>query len=609
MTKYMKRLIFIGMMIIATLSSFAQVTISMENKGGVFYIPGKVNGLPLQFIFDTGASNVYISLTEALFMLKNDYISETDFGGSSYAQVADGSIVENTEITLREIEVAGIKLYNIKAYVSNSLNAPLLFGQSAIQKLGPIQIDGNKLIISNGKNLPSNETAFSLYQKAYQESEAGNYDNAIKLSEQAIAMSTDKQLRAILYDNIAYAYYHSGRKEKAIDALNAAIGEDLMCEQPAYNLGVYHFEMGQYAQALRALNIFVERHKNTKDKDLLAAAYAYKGDCHNKNGQVVEAESAYKNSLALSSNTQSMLGLADLYLNNQRYSEAIPLYQTALKYEPNRLSNIKRHHQLALCFSRLNHNSDALSAYRDCISAIAANRDLIGFALKSDDESLQNDASYYIYLGYTAQLWIARLTTEPSETITNYEQVVNIPGLTDEMTFQDFNHWASAYLVNGNTPRALSKALEILKKGLEVFPNNPELLYSCSHCTEEASTEHLDYLVRILDYEYKYKPIFFDFGTIYNNIAWHYTLNKNYKEGLSYAQTAVRLNPEHIYSWDTLGEIYYNLGKYEECIEAFSHCLKSEEPEQIKKAHTYRGNSYIHLGKKKDGNRELDLAK
>ena len=109
------------LMIFSFLSSIAQVTITMEKKDGVFYIPGKVNGLPLQFIFDTGASNVYISLTEALFMLKNDYISKKDLGGTSYAQVADGSIVENTEVILREIEVGGIKLRNIKGQRCNSV--------------------------------------------------------------------------------------------------------------------------------------------------------------------------------------------------------------------------------------------------------------------------------------------------------------------------------------------------------------------------------------------------------------------------------------------------------------------------------------------------------
>lgn len=609
MNNYMKRLILAAMMIATMVSSFAQVTISMENKGGVYYIPGKVNGLPLQFIFDTGASNVYISLTEALFMLKNGYISEKDLGDSSYAQVADGSIVENTEVTLKEIEVAGIKLHNIKAYVSNSLNAHLLFGQSAIQKLGPIQINGNQLTISNGANLPSDETAFSLYQKAYQESEAGNYDNAIKLSEQALAVSSDKQLRAMLYDNIAYAYYHSNRKEEAIKALNDALGEDMMCEQAGYNLGVYYYEMGQISKALRALDIFVQRHKSTQDKDILAAAYAYKGDCHSKNGEIVAAENAYKQSLSLAQNTQPMLGLADLYLDAKRYSEAIPLYTKALEYEPNRLSNIKRHHQLGFCYIRLNKNSEALSACRNCIKALSANKELIDFGMHSDDEDMQNTASYNIFLGVTAQLWIARLTTEPSETITNYEQIIQVPGLTEEMTFQDFNHWAAAYLANGDNPRAKTKALEVLEKGLEVFPNHPELLYSCSHITDEKSAKQLDYLMRILDYEFKYKPVFFDFGTIYNNIAWHYTLNQKYQEGLSYAQTAVRLNPEHLYSWDTLGEIYFNLGKYQECIDAFAHCLESDESDSLKRAHTFRGNSYIKLGKNKEGRKELELAK
>lgn len=67
----MKRLLLTVMMTITTISSFAQVTISMENKGGVYYISDNVNGLPLQFLFDANAKNVCISLTEALVMLKN----------------------------------------------------------------------------------------------------------------------------------------------------------------------------------------------------------------------------------------------------------------------------------------------------------------------------------------------------------------------------------------------------------------------------------------------------------------------------------------------------------------------------------------------------------
>ena len=66
----------------------------MEESNGVFKIPCEVNGLRMKFIFDTGASNVCLSLTEAKFMLENDYITSEDILGNSKAQIADGSIVE-----------------------------------------------------------------------------------------------------------------------------------------------------------------------------------------------------------------------------------------------------------------------------------------------------------------------------------------------------------------------------------------------------------------------------------------------------------------------------------------------------------------------------------
>jgi len=134
---------------IRTTANNHQTIIKMKNQGGVNYIPCKVNGLNMEFIFDTGASNVSISLAEALFMLKNDYLDESDIIGSSYAQIANGDIVENSEILIKRLEIGGITLFNVKASIIHNLDAPLLLGNSAIQKLGKIQIDGNNLIIFN----------------------------------------------------------------------------------------------------------------------------------------------------------------------------------------------------------------------------------------------------------------------------------------------------------------------------------------------------------------------------------------------------------------------------------------------------------------------------
>jgi hypothetical protein len=134
--------------------SFGQTTITMNKESGVYIVPCSVNGLKLKFIFDTGASEVSISLTEAIFMLKNEYLKENDILGVSYAQLANGEITENTRINLRVIEFAGLKLYDVKASVVHQLSAPLLLGQSAISKLGKIQMDPltNTLTILNSKN-------------------------------------------------------------------------------------------------------------------------------------------------------------------------------------------------------------------------------------------------------------------------------------------------------------------------------------------------------------------------------------------------------------------------------------------------------------------------
>jgi len=587
----------------------AQTTITMEQKGNVYYIPGKVNGLPLKFIFDTGASDVYISLTEALFMLKNGYLNDEDFGETSYAQVADGSIVEKMEITLREIEIGGIILRNIKASISNSLDAPILLGQSAIQKLGPIQLNGNKLTITNGTSATSVEDVFQLYRKAYQEAEAGAFDESIKHSKEALSICTDKTLRAALFDNLAYCYYNSGRKAEAIETLNQALGEDYMSEQPGYNLGVYYYETGDIDKALRAFSLFVKRHPNAKDKNALMASYAYLGDCYAKKGEVKNAEDAYNKSLQVQKNTSAALGLADLYARSNRYSDAIPLYEYAVVFEPNRLSNIKRYNQLGFCYVHTGQDVKAKEAYERCVQAFRANHDLISSSIQSEDPEMASIGFEFSFYGFDAELWIARLTKNPAEAIRQYEKIYDIPSVSENFIDVDYMTWSEAYLANGKTPRAVQKAKEVLEKGLKAQPDNPELLFGISLLEDSKSIEHLNHLLKILEYEYTYTPRMFDYATVYNNIAWHYALNGNYSDALPYSEASIKMNSDHDYSWDTLGEIYYNLGRYQDCVNAMNHVMSSGDRDMVKHALELRGQSYIKLGKNREGKKDLEESR
>lgn len=148
-----KQILWIFLLANLSSSVFAQTKIMMQKEGGIYTVPCKVNGLPLKFIFDTGASDVSISLTEALFMLKNGYLKKEDIGESVYYSIANGDVAKGTKLNIKEIEFAGLKMYNIEASIIHENSAPLLLGQSVISKLGKIQLDGNELtVMTKGNN-------------------------------------------------------------------------------------------------------------------------------------------------------------------------------------------------------------------------------------------------------------------------------------------------------------------------------------------------------------------------------------------------------------------------------------------------------------------------
>ena len=122
-----------------------------RKAGGTFNVDCSVNGLALNMIFDTGASNVSISKVEADFMLKNNYLSMSDIKGKQYYQTADGGISEGTVITLKEVRIGDAVLHNVDASVVKSQKAPLLLGESVLQKFGTFTVDNinSKLIIKH----------------------------------------------------------------------------------------------------------------------------------------------------------------------------------------------------------------------------------------------------------------------------------------------------------------------------------------------------------------------------------------------------------------------------------------------------------------------------
>lgn len=148
----MKHIIAIFLVFISCFSVLAQVKIEMQETNGVYEVPCEVNGLRLKFIFDTGASNVSLSLDMAVFMLENDYLNENDIYDIVNIVQADGTTYEAYKVILRTVNIGGFILNNVDCVITPYQNAPLLLGQSAIQKLGKIAIKDNFLIIDKAES-------------------------------------------------------------------------------------------------------------------------------------------------------------------------------------------------------------------------------------------------------------------------------------------------------------------------------------------------------------------------------------------------------------------------------------------------------------------------
>lgn len=234
------------------------ITIKMNPSGGVFTIPCVVNGVKMNFVFDTGASNVCLSLTEALFMYKNGILTDADIIGKTHSQIADGSIVENTEVILHSIDVGGILITDVKALVSSNLDAPLLLGQSVIKKLGAFEIKGDSLIIK-----PQN--------KNYKVLSRSSDD---KKKTHSIVPPEDKW-----YDKIAIFLGVSNKVDNFLECAKEAIDNDMpelaikFCDQaiscdssrwePYGVKGYIQTQLG--SQSILSLSKYKSKNKDTKD--------------------------------------------------------------------------------------------------------------------------------------------------------------------------------------------------------------------------------------------------------------------------------------------------------------------------------------------------------
>ena len=122
--------------------------VTMERENGVYKVPVTVNGVPMKFILDTGASLISMSETEADFMYKQGAITDADIVGQSRFQDANGDISPGAVVRLKSVQIGDRVLENVNASIVSSAKAPLLLGQSALSKFGKISVDYQRNVVT-----------------------------------------------------------------------------------------------------------------------------------------------------------------------------------------------------------------------------------------------------------------------------------------------------------------------------------------------------------------------------------------------------------------------------------------------------------------------------
>lgn len=126
-----------------------EVVVPFEESRGVKLVDVTVNGqFTVKIVLDSGCSGTQISIAEAKYLYEKGCFTEDDILGTTTAQIADGSIVENMAINLRELVIGNqISCSNVTATVSANAQAPLLLGNEVLDRVPSYSIDNvNKVV-------------------------------------------------------------------------------------------------------------------------------------------------------------------------------------------------------------------------------------------------------------------------------------------------------------------------------------------------------------------------------------------------------------------------------------------------------------------------------
>jgi predicted aspartyl protease len=125
-------------------SGSSVTSIPMKDEGGVSVIPVLINNaITLDFIVDSGASDVSIPADVVTTLMRTGTLKQSDFLGQKTYQLADGSTIPSQTFRIRSLKVGSKVIENVNGSVA-PVRGTLLLGQSFLTRFKSWSIDNNK---------------------------------------------------------------------------------------------------------------------------------------------------------------------------------------------------------------------------------------------------------------------------------------------------------------------------------------------------------------------------------------------------------------------------------------------------------------------------------
>jgi clan AA aspartic protease (TIGR02281 family) len=111
-----------------------ETRIPLENLGGTLVAPVVINNaIKLNFLVDSGASDVSIPADVFSTLVRTNTLTQTDITGFRSYKNADGEVFRSNTFVIRSLKIGNAEVLNVHAKVAPT-NAPLLLGQSFLKR-------------------------------------------------------------------------------------------------------------------------------------------------------------------------------------------------------------------------------------------------------------------------------------------------------------------------------------------------------------------------------------------------------------------------------------------------------------------------------------------